>query len=392
MKLGLYNHLSEFVPFVSDARSSLLIGKPKTGKSTTLIRLALDSIYENKPIVFFDPRGSAVDEILKHIPNSRQKDVLYFNPSLYPFPFNILYDVQEKALFTTTVLETVKGVWGYDKTPTPNIDQYIRAGIATLLEYPSTLLDLKFLLTDTDYRTHVLNHVTDCLLKDFWHDFEKMTDKEQRQETASTLNKIRAFIFEPLVRNCIDQQKNKLSFTDTIVLVSLKDGELGAENASLLGALILAQLYVDGVRGLPTTLFIDGAHRFGTAILGNILTNCPNVETHLTLQYLDQLSRDFQPTLLGSVEQIIAFKTSVRDAKILEPEFDLTNDQRHLFELHPFTAYVGSTLIHTVPHNYMIPKKPRNTKKAVQQRIIDRCKALSGSREEIEKRLGRFFE
>lgn len=106
MVLGLYNQNRLLIPFQNKRRlqHTLFIGKPRTGKTTTLTRLALDDIHEGKPVVFL---GST---ILEHIPEERQEDAINFYPDReYPFSFNLLSDVDEdkRALFTATFLDTV---------------------------------------------------------------------------------------------------------------------------------------------------------------------------------------------------------------------------------------------------------------------------------------------
>lgn len=387
MELGHYNHLTETIPFNTEKRSTLFIGKRQPELSDALIRLALDDIYNGESVVFIDPIGNCVAEILRKIPKDRQKDVLYFNPKTQPFAFNILHNAQNAPLLASTILETLKGIWGYERTPTPNLDQYVRGGIQTLLGTEgSTMLHLKTLLTDNQYRDSV--QVQDPILKDFWTDYETLTSKEKRQDTASTLNKLRAFMFEPLVRNCLGQKTNKLVLKDRIVLVSLAEGELGSENSSLLGALILAQLYVEGVEGLSTNLYIDGAHRFGSAILGKVLTSCSAVHTQLSIQFLDQFKTDFQSFILGTVGQIVAFKTSVKDAKELEPEFNLTNDHYKLFEQRQGYATAS---IDGAPHVLlMYPNQRPETGQGL--RIIKRCASqCTQPLETIEKRIGSMF-
>lgn len=165
MELGLYNHNAEIKPYTRDVPRALIIGKPQTGKTTALLRLSLDYIHNGNNIV-----SVGNDTILSHIPEERQADVLLFSPERdSPFAFNVLDAVPEekRALFVSTFLETVKGIWGYD-TPTPNIDMYIRAGIATLLEVPgSTLLFFRSLLTDVAFRKQVVGKVTDPIVKAF---------------------------------------------------------------------------------------------------------------------------------------------------------------------------------------------------------------------------------
>jgi hypothetical protein len=377
MQLGL--HKSTLTPFDTERRSTLILGKPRTGKTTALTRLALDDIYAGRPVVFI---GSDVSQVLRHIPKWRQHEVTYFSPSDFPIAFNILSGIRDgrHALFATTLLETVKGIWGYDKSPTPTLDQYIRAGIHSLLSVKgTTLLSLKHLITDKAYRTYITSQLHDPILTNFWADFEKLTDKEKRQDTASTINKIRAFFFEPLIRNCLDQHHNNVSFNG-VLLVSLKD-ELGRENASLLGALILCCLYVSGQE---THLYIDGGERYGTAILSALLS-APHIKSFLSIQYLDQLSKNFQPALIGSVGQVVAFRSSLRDAQELEPEFNLNRDHWHFHEMPPYRATVT---IDGHPTELYMPEHGYHETDPTP--IINRSKTLSAPIHSIEKRLGRF--
>jgi hypothetical protein len=373
MELGLFNRNSILTPFTVERRSTLILGKPQTGKSTALSRLALDDIHNGLPVVYI---SDSVENVLNHIPKSRQKDTILFEPSSFPFAFNILSSIppNRHALFASTFLKTVKGVWGYENVATPVLDQYIRAGIQSLLQVPSTLVSLKFLLTDKNFRKDIQGQLTDPILKDFWDDYETLTDKEKRQDTSSTLNKIRSFLFEPNVRNCLDQKTNKLSFNG-IVLVSLKD-ELG-ENACLIGALVLCLLYVHVLEGVETNLYIDGAHKYGP--IDHLISR---IHTVFTLQFLDQVKNP--APLIGSVGQILAFRSSVRDSDFLEPEFNLTNDHFPLFALKPYRAMVAidgiPTELHMLPHFY---------KKTDGEKIRKRSQTLSQPLHIIEKRLER---
>ena len=183
--------------------------------------------------------------------------MIYFTPDRdFPFGFNILANIpgDKHTLFSATILETVSAIWGYN-TPTPNFDQYIGAGIGILLEAQgTTFLSLKDVLTDPEHRKQILRQVKDPILKNLWYDIEKFGNREKRHDTSSTLNRVYAFLLEPLVRNCVCQKHNHMSFKDKIVIVDLKEHEIGKENASLLGALILTQLYIEGMNGLKTHL------------------------------------------------------------------------------------------------------------------------------------------
>jgi len=391
MELGLYNHLAQFKPFFSDRRlqHTLFIGKPRTGKTTALQRLALDDMHNGKSVLFIGD-----DTILDTIPQEKQADVIYFDAANrdFPFAFNILANVEpsRRSLFVNTFLDTVKGVWKFDASSTATLDQYIRAGTAALLGAPDTsLLSFEFLLTDDGYRAGIMRALKDKVMLDFWKKYDDLSESDKRRETSSTLNKIRALTFDPLLRNCFDQKRNALTFKNKVVIVSLRESEIGRENASFIGALILSQLYMDAQQGVATNVYIDGADRFGTAILFKLLSSCPTLSVQLSLQYLDQIDRRLQPALVGSVGTIVALRTSVRDAALLEPEFNLNNSHKHLFQLPPFIAYVAvdgvTTELRMLPHAY--PLTPRTRKK-----IIARCQSqFTTPREAVEARLDRFF-
>jgi hypothetical protein len=360
MVLGHYNKYRELLPFHIERANTLFLGR----SHDTILRLLLDDIHGGEPVVFLSPD----DSVLDYIPKKRVKDVLLFSPAQFPIHFNLLANVPEhrRALFASTILEAVKGIWRYENIATPTLDQYLRASLLTILETGGTILSVKQLLTDSAFRDFSKRHLKDNVLKDFWDDFEQMSDKEQRQDTASTLSKLRAIIFEPHLRKCLDVPNNKLHFKDKIVLLSFREQDLGKENASIMGALALAQLYIESLEGLKTTLYIEGAHQFGNAILSSVLSTVP---TFLSIRFLDQFHKDFQPALIGGIEQMVAFKTSTRDAKLLAPEFDL-RDVPNLSELRPGRAYHTregvTTEIHALEHDY--PKTD------AREKIYERCR------------------
>lgn len=312
MLLGYQKQKGKFTEFHSPRISTLLVGKPGTGKTQTLIRLALDDIAAGFPIVFI----GSIDEILNHIPLSRRDDVLVFDPATKRFPFNILANVADPSLFTSVMLETVRSIWPSDISTT-RIDSYIGAGLQTLLDVPdSNLFTLLDLLSDKDFRESI--PIKDKSLKKFWYRYETMTPKEQRDKTESTISRIQSFMFDRHVRDCLSFKDNKMSFKDKIVLVSLSESQLGFLNVRLLGSLVIGMLALHGVGGLQTTLYVDQADRFPA--VGVVLSRCPSIPVLLSVQSLSQL-RDTVP-----IRQTLAFRTTVEDADLLEPEFGLRRD------------------------------------------------------------------
>ena len=88
-----------------------------------------------------------------------------------------------------------------------------------------------------------------------------------------------------------------------------------------------------------------------------------------SVQFLDQFDNSFIPTLLGTVEGIVAFRTSVKDAKTLDSEFRIPPLQTQLFELSEQSAKV--MLDGTVTGLSMYPNEYPRT--GQEEKIIKRC-------------------
>jgi hypothetical protein len=364
MQLGLFKKLDhetkqyQLVPVPNDRRFShtWVLGKTGVGKSTSLVRWAIDDILAGHGIAFFDPHGDAAEEILKHIPPSRREDVIYFNPFELSIGFNIFDTIPEErqGFVASSLVDTFKSVWGYGSIATPTLDQFLYNGARALIDYPGgTLFHLKFLLTSASFRKRVLKNVRDPVIADFWRtDFEThMPEREQRERTLSTLNKIGALISDPALRASISQSRSRLDFrkmmdSSKIFIACLPQGQLGLEKSSLVGSLLMSQLHLAALtrssERRPFHVYADECHLFAPSTLCEMLSGIRKFGVSLVLahQYLDQLPDSLRSALLGTVGTVVAFRIGVLDAELLEPEFRLTNDDYSLCELPPFEAYV----------------------------------------------------
>ncbi|MCP4184604.1 MAG: type IV secretory system conjugative DNA transfer family protein, partial [Hyphomicrobiales bacterium] len=227
MQLGLSKQYDaskkryDFAPVINNRRFShtWVIGKTGVGKSTAMVRWAIDDILVGDGIAFFDPHGDGAQDIIKHIPKSRRSDVVYFNPYELAIGFNVFDNVPEerKSFVASSIVDSFKAVWGYSDIATPALDQFLYNGARAMMDMPDgTLLGLKFLLTSPKYRRRVISHINDPTIADFWKtDFEEhMPEREQRERTLSTLNKIGALISDPAIRTCIGQPKSRLVLKD----------------------------------------------------------------------------------------------------------------------------------------------------------------------------------
>ncbi len=397
------------VPVINDRRFShtWVIGKTGVGKSTALIRWAVDDILAGDGIAFFDPHGDAAEGIMRHIPPRRRGDVVFFNPYELAIGFNPLDTVPEerKAFVASSIVDTFKSVWGYSDIATPALDQFIFNGTRALMDVPDgTLFGLKFLLTSPTYRKRVISYVRDPTIADFWRtDFEQhMPEREQRERTLSTLNKIGALIADPAIRVCIAQPKNRLDLkaiveSGKILIVSLPQGELGIEKSALIGSLLLSQLHLAALtadrnaRRPPFHIYIDECHQFGSSTLPEMLSGIRKFGVSLVVahQYLDQLPHKLKAALVGTVGTIVAFRIGAKDTEYIEPEFSLTNDDDKLCELQPHTAYARIGF-HT--HKLAMPMIGHRDFPSAPSKIRSLCQTqYAADRQAVEAKIERFI-
>ena len=399
MQLGLVRRFdakgNQFIdiPVENDRRffHTWVIGKTGVGKSTALIRWAVDDILAGDGVAFFDPHGDAAEEIMRHVPRHRRADVVYFNPYELSIGFNPLDTVPEerKAFVASAIVDTFKSVWGYTDIATPTLDQFLHNGARALMDVPDgTLFGLKFLLTSSTYRKRVISHIKDPTIADFWRtDFEEhMPEREQRERTLSTLNKIGALIADPAIRASIAQPRSRLDLKDII-----QTGKV------LIGSLILSQLHLAALTAAPGAyhppfhIYVDECHHFGASTLPEMLSGIRKFGVSLVLahQYLDQLPPRLKAALLGTVGTIVAFRIGARDVAYIEPEFRLTNDDYSLCELSPFEAYARTGF---TTHRLAMPEVTYRDYPSAPRKIRNLSRSqYAADREAVETRIARFI-
>ena len=348
-------HHRPLLLYPADRRSHLLmIGKTGTGKSSLLLRMILEDIHAGRGVVFLDPHGQAVEQLLDHIPKRRLNDVVLFAPAdrEHPIGYNILADTppDQRDFVTASVVSAFRALWS--DSWGPRLEYILRNAVATLLELPNTtLLGISRLLTDDTYRAAAVDHLTDPVLTRFWHhEFEKWSDRYQTEAIAPILNKVGEFL-TPTIRNIIGQQANKLDLpylmdNRRILLVDLAKGRLGEKPSNLLGSLLITGCYLAAMARIDTPehervdcfVYVDEFQNFATDSFGDILSEARKFRLNLTLahQFLDQLPHDLRAAVFGNVGSIIAFTVGADDADVVArqmtgdlPARALTDLDRH---------------------------------------------------------------
>ncbi len=335
------------------SRHLYIIGQTGAGKSGLLELLALSDTFYNQGYCIIDPHGDFAVDNLRFVPESRIKDVVYFNPAdkEYPVAFNPLEvtDPARKPNICSEVIGVLKRMFG--DSWGPRLEHILRYTLLALLDRPeTTLLDISRLLTDKDFRKETLDYCTDVTVLQFWkHEFGQWNDKQINESIAPVLNKVGAFTANPIIRNIIGQPKSsfnirKIMDEGKILVVNLSKGLIGEDNAGILGAFLVTKVQlaamsrsdIDNIDDRrPFYLYVDEFQNFATDSFAVILSEARKYGLNLTVanQYVAQMTDAVRDAVFGNVGSTISFRVSADDAPILTKQFEPTFEESDIIQL-----------------------------------------------------------
>jgi len=389
------------------SRHIYIIGQTGSGKSGLLTLFGLSDIFHNQGYCIIDPHGDLAMDNLRFIPESRIKDVVYFNPAdtQYPMAFNPLEvdNPARKPNISSEVIGVLKRMFG--DSWGPRLEHILRYTLLALLDRPnSTLLDISRMLTDTEFRKQTLTYCTDVTVLQFWKkEFGSWSDKQVTESVAPVLNKVGAFTANPIVRNIIGQPKSsfnirKIMDEGKILIVNLSKGLIGEDNAGLLGSFLVTKVQLAAMSRSdiervedrrPFYLYVDEFQNFATDSFSVILSEARKYGLNLTVanQYTSQMTDSVRDAVFGNVGTTISFRVSADDAPILAKQFEPTFEAQDLLNLNN-RHFVISMIINGEKANAFsattlsIPKPPRD----LTPQIIEHSRNnYTKSKEEVEK-------
>jgi hypothetical protein len=190
---------------VSDARHHLhVLGATGSGKSTLLAQMILADADAGRGIVLIDPKGDLVTDVLSRLPRTAADRLVLIDADSRARPpcLNPL-DGGDTDLIVDNLVSVFRRVysafWG------PRTDDVMRAACLTLRAQHgvTTLAELPKLLADVAFRSRVTAAVTDPVLQGFWSWYDELTDSARAQVISPLMNKLRAFLLRPFVRDAL---------------------------------------------------------------------------------------------------------------------------------------------------------------------------------------------
>jgi hypothetical protein len=336
-----------------------IIGKTGTGKSTLIANLARQDALHGEGFALLDPHGDLVEQVLRSVPEERQKDLIYFNvPDMaHPVAFNPLESAQPafRSLVASGLISVFKKIWA--EFWGPRMEYILRNALLALLDVPgTTLLDVPRLLDEPDFRRHVLGFVRNDQVRRFWlREYQTYPVRFRAEAIAPIQNKVGEFLVNPFLRRIIGQPKSAFDLREAmdqgkILLVNLAKGKIGEDTAAILGGMLVTKIGLAALSrsSLPEAgrrdfyLYADEFPSFTTASFAGMLAEMRKYHVGLVLahQYLEQVDETVRGAILGNVGTTIAFRVGLPDALLLEKEFYPEFEATDLIKLPNYRIYL----------------------------------------------------
>lgn len=332
-------------------RHVYVIGGTGNGKTTMLQYAIIQDIQKGKGVAIVDPHGDMAETILRHIPEDRIKDVVYFNPDdlEHPFAMNLLELspnltgndlLREKDMITESVVSIFRKIFSEDDSGGHRIEYVLRNTVHTALTVEgATLFTVLKLLQNPSYRRDISNKLEDENLRDFWkNELGKAGDMQKVKMSAGITAKIGRFNVNAAAKQILGQENSTIDFEDImdsgkILICNFSKGLLGEHVSELFGITVLAKLQLASLRRArvkqaerkPYYLYVDEFQNFATPSFVQMLSESRKYKLFLTMaeqSTSQQKDQQMVSVILANVGTVVCFRTgNPHDERLLLPLF-----------------------------------------------------------------------
>ncbi len=348
------------------------IGKTGMGKSTLLLNMIYSDVMAGRGVGVIDPHGDLIEAILRFIPSERTNDVVLFDPAdrEYPLSFNMLSapHSDQYPLVVSGLMSVFTKLW--PDVWSGRMEHILRNALLALIEgQGNSMLGILRMFSDDHFRTKIVTHTQDRLVRSFWEDeYAQWSEKYRTEAIAAIQNKIGQLLSVPIIRNIVGQVTSKLSIreamdTGKIVLVNLSKGNIGEDNSAFLGSMLVTKFQLDAMSRADIQesqrkdffLYVDEFQNFATESFATILSEARKYRLSLTLahQYVGQLligdkSTALRDAVFGNVGSMVSFQIGSEDAELFSEQFEEMVQPKDILSLPKYHAYLR-LMIHGMP-------------------------------------------
>ena len=400
------------------SRHIYVIGQTGTGKSTLLEMLAMQDIRNGTGLIFMDPHGQSVEALLKYVTPEHLDKIIYFAPHYQekPIGLNIMEDIgyDKRHLVVSSLMASFEKIWGAG-TWSDRMAYILQNTLLALIEYPgTTLLDVGRMYSSKDFREKVVANLKDPQVRKYWiEEYANYTERYAQEATPSIQNKLGQFTSNPLMRNIIGQEKSAFNFREImdegkILLVNLSKGQVGENNARMLGVLFTTKIYLAALsrsdlnrtqleEANPCNFFVDEFQSFANSSFSDILSEARKYKLNLVMahQYLGQLYTDdtgggdaIRDAVFGNVGTFVSFRVGPVDAEIISKQFAPDIAEEDLVALPRYHIYLTLNIdgAGSVPFSARTFYEPPPTEDSMEEEVVQRTMDTYGvDRNIIEK-------
>ena len=307
----------------------------------------LSSDTEKQGFALIEPHETLCEYIYENIPEERKKDVVYINladPHL-KVGYNMLKKTSpsKRSLVASGILEAIEK-FGGSKDWGGKLSYIILNCLVAILDYPKSvrISDVFKMLKVKSFREDVIPHIRNNEVKDFFT--KQFKDFNPKFDFLPVYNKFRFLLHDSLRKLFIDNEDSlylgDIINNSKILLINTAKARIGQDASSLAGSIFISQLASAGFNRMDSanrklfTIYIDEAQTYTTGGSSSITTLLEelrkmSVSVCMSFQGLTSLSEEVRSSLFSNVPNILCFRTSASDGKILALEM-----AKHV---HPFS-------------------------------------------------------
>jgi hypothetical protein len=357
-----------------------IIGSTGVGKSVLLSNLILTDIWQGLGVCVIEPHSQLIDTVIASMPEQRLKDVILLDlMDSQPFGLNLFqcenpHDMTEVAEVASFIMHVLEVTWEIG-TQTPLLTQVIRNVTQTLIESPSsgipcTFAEIPLLLWENTVREKLTENLKNSQTKMFWQQYNRKSERARDEYISSLINKVDAYLNNPLISNILSQEKSTINFRDIMdqsKILLIKLSPTLEEISRLIGAIIIGKLLMASFSRADTptnmrsqfNIYCDEFQRFATTDFKSYIEEARKWAVSITIshQSLTQLDEDNRAAVKTCANKII-FRVSGDDGEALARTFDIT-PTREIVGQDPEPAPVGNVVDYLIRRGHSNPQVTR---------------------------------